>query len=304
MGMKISYRPTGDGRVDNLMRQLVRVARNCNQESIRTRWRYYHSMKQFLRFCAREFGMQKIANIAPKHLEAYVAYRRAAGISEKTIKGDLAAVRFWHAQIPAARFELPDNRALGLARSPGPEDRAWTDTEYRRLVDLARQLGRTEIARAMELAREMGLRLHECYRLDRAAADRALRTGVLTIKGKGGLVREVPLTPRAAEVLREAARDTPPGGKLFVEPGRKTHQAMQSAKDFIRRHRHQIADSPERAKELAERRVGFHGLRHSFARQEFYARGADKDAKREVAELLGHHRPRVTDAYLARRTGD
>ncbi|MBC7105676.1 MAG: tyrosine-type recombinase/integrase [Firmicutes bacterium] len=303
MGMKITFRATGEGRVDNLLRQLVKVAKNCNQESIRTRWRYYHSMRQFLRFCAERYNLQKIQNIAPKHLEAYVAYRRESGISEKTLKGDLAAVRFWHNQIPGVRHQLPDNRALGLQKTGAHEDRAWTDAEYRKLVDLAYRLGRVEIARAMELARETGLRLHEAYRLDRAAAERALRTGVLTVKGKGGLVREVPVTPRAAEVLREAAADVPPGAKLFVAANQKTHRAMQSCKDFIRRHRHQVADSPERAKELAARRVGFHGLRHSFARQEFYSRGGDAAAKKDVAELLGHHRPRVTDAYLARREG-
>lgn len=39
----------------------------------------------------------------------------------------------------------------------------------------------------------MGLRIHECFRIDTAAAERALRENALTVKGKGGKVRTVPI---------------------------------------------------------------------------------------------------------------
>ena len=43
------------------------------------------------------------------------------------------------------------------------------------------------------LARYAGLRLHEALRIDTATAKKALEDGLITVKGKGGKVREVPI---------------------------------------------------------------------------------------------------------------
>lgn len=52
------------------------------------------------------------------------------------------------------------------------------------------------------LGRYAVLRIHECFRIDTAIAAKALKENALTIKGKGGLVRTVPLTASMAEYLR------------------------------------------------------------------------------------------------------
>ena len=41
--------------------------------------------------------------------------------------------------------------------------------------------------------RYAGLRIHECFRIDTAIAEKALRENAVTIKGKGGKVRTVPI---------------------------------------------------------------------------------------------------------------
>lgn len=46
----------------------------------------------------------------------------------------------------------------------------------------------------MVLARCAGLRLHEVMRIDTAIARAAIRNGCITIKGKGGKIRKVPMT--------------------------------------------------------------------------------------------------------------
>ncbi len=80
-------------------------------------------------------------------------YRRQAGISEKTLKNDLAAIRFFH-KFTGSRNELPDNRDLGIEKTPqGGKDRSWTDEEYQLMMEKAARLGRQDVVLAMKLAR-------------------------------------------------------------------------------------------------------------------------------------------------------
>ena len=63
----------------------------------------------------------------------------------------------------------------------------------------------------------MGLRIHECFRIDTAAAERALRENALTVKGKGGKVRIVPIEDkRILMMLRKLLARTERGHKLLV----------------------------------------------------------------------------------------
>lgn len=107
---------------DKVWREAVRTT--AGGMSKQSHFRYRDSMTGFLRFCAEKFHLEKLANIRSKHLQAYVDYRRQAGIAEKTIKNDLAAIRFFH-QFTGSRNVLPDNRSLGMAKTPpGSKDRA------------------------------------------------------------------------------------------------------------------------------------------------------------------------------------
>jgi site-specific recombinase XerC len=255
-------------------------------------------MAGFLLFCAEKFHLQKLANIGSKHMQAYVDYRRQAGISEKTLKNDLSAIRFFH-QFTGSRNVLPGNRELGMAKTPqGGKDRAWTDEERRLMMEKADRLGRQDVATAMKLARLAGLRIHECARLTVGHLEDALKEGEVTIKGKGGRVRRVPVGPELRAEFerildeRGGAREC----KIFVKPGQKTHQVIRNIEKFIRDHR----------QEFTSRAITPHGLRHSYAREAFERsvggskedRCRIKEAKMHVAELLGHGRPEVTDLYL------
>jgi site-specific recombinase XerD len=265
--------------------------------SKKSHFRYRDSMTGFLRFCVDKYHLEKLANIREKHLRAYVDYRRQAGITEKTLKNDLTAIRFFH-QFTGSRNELPDNRSLGIEKTlQGVKDRAWTNEEYRLMVEKAVGLGRQDVVLAIRLSRLAGLRIHECARLTVGHIQDALREGWVTIKGKGGRVRLVPVQPELRAELEHFLDEN--GGarerKLFVAPGQKTHQVIRSIEKFIRDHR----------QEFTSRAITPHGLRHSYAREEFEREVCDskdrqhiKEAKLNVAELLGHGRPEVTDLYL------
>jgi site-specific recombinase XerC len=81
------------------------------------------------------------------------------------------------------------------------------------------ELGREDYTAIFCLARYAALRLHECFRIDTQIAAKAVTTGIITIKGKGGLVRDVPINLSIEIELKKMLAVTPRGHKLFVAPG-------------------------------------------------------------------------------------
>lgn len=283
--------------MEKVFREAVRATRG--QMGVRTYFRYRSSMKKFLGFCAERFRLQKIQKIGDKHLRAYIDWRRENGVTEKTIKQDLSAVRFLH-RFTGAKNELAPNKVFDLERtSPGGVNRAWTPGEYTGMLGLAQNLNRREVALTMQLARWLGLRIHECTRLSRSDAEKALQSGMLRVKGKGGKVRDVPLRPEAVKALRQACEGLGRNEKLFVSPGEKTHRVIGRIEDFIYRHRDKVT------REERDVEITFHGLRHLYAREEYHSRMREarghlerRRALLEVAELLGHGRGEITRIYL------
>lgn len=339
MGTNIKFKPTGEGEVDKLLVQLVNVMKNCNQESKPTRWRYYHGMKPFLRFVAYEFKLQNIKKISQKHIDAYIQHRkglwkcsnpktaqRVKQACDKTIKGDLSAIRFWHRQIPGAKYKLDDNdiinkrlpkdAALGSTPENKKQDKSWTDEEVTQMVDLARKLGRDNIADAILLMRYTGLRIHEAHKIDKAAAARYLRKLTIDIKGKGGKVRTFGIAPgvkaedgcmllhtkETKELLSKLLKKAPKGQKLFSEPGKNQRDMQMAVIDFIKRHRDKIQGDD--IKEGKRCKLTAHGLRHTKMRDEYALRlltaprGSLKNIKTQVSRIAGHYRSKVTNVYL------
>jgi len=254
-------------------------------------------------FCAERFRVERIGKIGGKHIAAYVRFRRERGIPDRTIKNELAAYRFFWRYVEKNKLHtVPENKDLGLETARiGKTDRAWSGDEYRMMLSLAKNLGRTDVELALRLARNAGLRIHEITRLAKKDALEALAAGRLVVKGKGGRVREVPLSIKAASALAQACkRVKDEQEKLFVASGEKTHRVIKSIQDFIRNHRGGISET----------RITIHGLRHSYAREQYHSRIRGKDSDRwekrkvklEVSELLGHGRPEVTNVYLGPKT--
>lgn len=282
----------------NLVVQLNKLYRHTRQGSYQTRARYYEAMKRFCGFLAEEYHLERLANLAPKHLEAYAAKLRQEGKSPSTIKTDLSAIRFFHDQMLSPRYELPSNRDLELERrSFGKEDRTWSDGEFQRMCALAELDGKEDYVTLFHLARYAGLRIHECFRIDTSMARNAVRCGAITIIGKGGLRRTVSLTEDLRERLRVQAEQTPRGQKLFVAPDEPTHQAIHTLQAYIYLNRGRVQEPGE------TRDITFHGLRHNFAAEQyrkFRNRGKSVEAAEQaVAELLGHRRRDMARLYLA-----
>ena len=282
----------------SMLSQVDKLHRHNRQGSCKTRARYYEAMQRFCRFLAEVYRLERLANIAPKHIYAYVAYLQEGGKSASTIKTDLSAIRFFHDLIPNARYELPGNEDLCLQRRTfGGVDRTWSAGEFNRMLDVALAAGRNDFVSALYLGRFAGLRIHECFRIDTATAAKAVKERKLTIKGKGGLVRTVPLNDLLVQRLQQDLKRTPRGHKLYVPDDQETHEAIKELQLFIWLNRSTVQD------EDSTRPMTFHGLRHTYAAEKYQgfidAGVTPFGARKGVSRLLGHGRDDVTNIYLA-----
>ena len=162
----------------SLVAQLDKLARHNRQGSFRTKARYYEACKRFCAYLAAEYHLQKLENISGKHLVSYVLYLQDNGKSASTVKTDLAAIRFFHDKMSHPKYTLPTNSELGVElerRRFGQLDRTWSGPEFNRLLGKAMAENRDDFILALYLGRYMGLRIHECFRMDTAAAEQALR---------------------------------------------------------------------------------------------------------------------------------
>ncbi len=315
--MKYTWKATGHGSTDNLGSQMQKIVRNMNENKFETRWTYIKAETRFINFVAKEFNLKKLANIQDKHVRAYVEHKRTEGCSDKYIKNELSGIRFFHNHTPGTKYELTDsvrfNKEVGLGSTPdGRADRAWTEREVIAIKDKAMELSRPEIANIIEGIRATGLRLDEACSLKRGEVEKALRTGELEARNtKGGVPRTIPLTDRAREIFSKQLREVERGGYVFTPQkytdSRTIHDFEKSIKDFIRYHREGIQDKDRSSTghNLSEGDRGAltaHGLRHSYAREQYCAlreRGIEKDeARLQVSEMLGHGRDSVTYIYL------
>jgi integrase len=125
----------------------------------------------------------------------------------------------------------------------------------------------------------------------------------ITIKGKGGKIRIVPINESIRIELEKLMTVTPRGHKLLVPGGVKTHNAIKRLEQFIAEHRASVRDT------VSARSLTFHGLRHTYAKEQyllFIKSGCtEAQAGREVSKLLGHEREDVTRIYPAgQKDGD
>ena len=287
-----------NGNTINLLTQLKTVTRHNRQGSFKTRERYEEAMKRFCHFLARQYRLEKLNNIAPKHLYAYVEHMKQKDLSSATIKTELAAIRFWHDKLPRPRFKLPENAEMSLERrSFGKIDRTWKTEEFNRFLIVCLQYSHRDYATIACLARYAGLRIHECFRLDTATARQSVKTELITVKGKGGKLRTVPINDSIRIGLEKMLEITPRGHKLFVPQNSQTDREIEGIQQFIIRHRPEF-QSGERTYPLH-----LHGLRHTFAQERYsglVAAGHTQiAAELQVSQLLGHTRPEVTRIYLA-----
>jgi integrase/recombinase XerD len=262
---------------------------------------YRRDLDDFAAFLDR--AGKSLATAKPTDIGAYLRSLSQAGLAPASRARRLSSIRQLFrflaaegaiAEDPTAGFTGP-KRARSLPKT-------LSVAEVDRLIEAARR--RTENTRGREHVRALrlnalietlyatGLRATELVTLPRSVLTGDGR--VLTIKGKGGRERIVPLTPTARAALDRYLNVGRDEDGLAAMVRTKWLFASRSAQGHLTRQR-LGQDLKELAMEagLDSDRVSPHVLRHAFA-SHLLDRGADL---RSVQQLLGHADISTTQIY-------
>lgn len=298
---------------DKLLRDVDRLAAQNNEKGFKTREAYKGDMKLFARFYWRNYHGQKLCNIEGKHIRAYVEYMREQDLSPATIKSRLSGIRFFH-RLAGGKKRLPDNKELGLEkRKVGTEDRAWTVEEVKAGMEVAKNMGRTDVYHAIGIGYAFGLRVEEICRVRLEDVEKALTNGSLRVKGKGGQVRFVPaeveVQQKLLQYLYRYARSNQLLPRDYIiscnEKGGVERQ-INSLENWMHTNRHKFT-MQNRENEVRDgmkprsKDLTWHGLRYKRAQEQYtmYEAEGRQNPKLMTSEILGHHRTDITNVYLA-----
>ncbi len=275
--------------------------RGQRRASARTTEAYGRDLAQFGAFLAGHLGeapsLETLAELKPLDFRAFLAARRRAGDGPRTISRKLSAVRSFYRWLE--RHEGLSNPALSVLRGPKVAPGLPHPVAEGAAAAMVEAAGESEENRPPWVAARdaavlcllygCGLRISEALSLTPEAAMPLLegRADALTITGKGGRQRLVPVLPVVVEALRRYVEACPfrlaPGEALFrgVRGGRLSPRIIQLLTARLRG----ALGLPDSATP--------HALRHSFATH-LLARGADL---RTIQELLGHASLSTTQVY-------
>jgi integrase/recombinase XerC len=270
--------------------------RNERRAASNTRAAYLGDLARFLDFTTEHLGkppgLRDLDRLRPADFRAWLAARANGGASIGTRARGLSVVRGFYRWL--ARVGLADNpavTALKTPRVPRPVPKALDAAEALELLDTAPEvaravwIGKRDVAVLM-LLYGCGLRIGEALSLSRHEAP-VPGQSALTVTGKGGKDRMVPLLPAVIEAIQLYIAACPfelaPEGPLFLGARGKALGARQIQARMVEL-RVQLG-LPETATP--------HALRHSFATH-LLAAGGDL---RAIQELLGHASLSTTQGY-------
>ncbi|MDQ7260288.1 tyrosine recombinase XerC [Paracoccus sp. PS-1] len=278
---------------DDLARWLdsERATRDRSDHTIRA---YQADLLAFLAFLGGYHGTPALpatlGQLTQSDMRAFAAAERGRGLSARSLARRLSATRSFIRWM-SDRHGFDASRALA---SRGPKftrslPRPLAPDQAEALLEITGDthpeawIAARDVA-VLTLLWGCGLRISEALGLD--GADWPLREA-LTIRGKGGKERQVPVLPAAREAIAEYLRLCPyplePAAALFrgARGGRLNPALISGAM----RHARQVMGLPPSATP--------HALRHSFATH-LLAAGGDL---RTIQELLGHASLSTTQVY-------
>ena len=242
---------------------------------------YLRSVRDFAAYFHRppdQLGPEEIRQF-PLHM------LRDQKLATGTVANRLAALRFFFKK--TLKRHDPEFDDIGLAKRPKKLPVVLSPEEVAQLIEAAPNIRHRTI---LLLLYATGLRRTEASRLKIADID-SQRMVIHVHQGKGSRDREVPLTPKLLEALREYWRSCKVKSRVYLFPTRRNATAEErpiSDKSVW----HACRDTALRAG--LTKRIGPHTLRHSFATHLLEA-GNDL---RAIQLLMGHEELKHTTVYL------
>ncbi len=250
--------------------------------SVATRKAYLSDLGAFAEWMSRS-GVDGPAGVDRMHLRRYLASLGTRKLARATIARKAAALRCYFSwQVRQGRLGSDPARSLRAPSGGGRLPRVLSAGEVTSLLDAGAEtpVDRRDLA-VLELLYAAGLRVSELCGLDRGDVD--LRGRTVTVLGKGGKQRRVPVHDAAVAALQ-----------AWFEDGREDMEGPPEAA-FVNRRGGRLG--PRDVRRILDRRAVSpthpHALRHTYATH-LLDGGADL---RVVQELLGHSSLATTQVY-------
>ena len=262
---------------------------------------YRRDAGQFLAFLAEHRGgaptLSDLAKLEPADVRAFMAARRAEGIGGRSLMRNLAGVRSFARYLERnGKGKVAALTAVRAPKVPKTLPKPLAIAAAKRISDVDLRAGEerepwifARDAAVLALLYGSGLRIAEALGLKRGDAPLTGKGDAITVTGKGGKQRMVPVLPLVARLIAEYVAlcpyDLPGDGPLFVgaRGGPLSPRVIQLSMARLRG----ALGLPDTATP--------HALRHSFATH-LLARGGDL---RAIQELLGHASLSTTQIYTA-----
>lgn len=269
---------------------MERLGKNWSKGSL-TKRKLHANAKEFAEFLTRMFGLERIDNLKPGHVEAYIQSLRDKGLMHATMADKLTAVRFIAKAIGKQNIVPKHNRDCGVHRvrvNPQIVSSENLESVMDHIGTLANKgdwrAQMTVAARGMR--REFGLRAKESL-LSHRTIVRDGGTYLIVEGAKGGRPRELLIqTPEQAAAVAKVAEVAGQFGSETgrpIPPGKSLKQAYDAERNLV----HRLGGTRERG-------CNMHAERHQSARA-MRAVGASDS---EIMEYLGHGSTRPAAAYL------
>jgi integrase/recombinase XerD len=276
------------GRDDHLIEAFLEMMSAERGAAANTIAAYGRDLADYLGFLTRKG--RRVADAGKEEVSSYIAGLETEGLAASSVARRLSAVRQFHRFLVADAIKPDDpTRILATPKTRRALPKVMSVEEVDRLLSLAEEeagSGEEKSVRLyvlVELLYATGLRVTELVALERKAL-----TGdasYLTITGKGGKERVVPLNDRARDALKNWAEKTKKQKFLFPASGA---EGFLSRQVFARDLKLLAARAG-----LSSDKVSPHVLRHAFA-SHLLQHGADL---RVVQMLLGHSDISTTQIY-------
>lgn len=166
--------------------------------SCKTYENYFKEGVRYMNWCKAEHGCVSVAD-AKQYAQEYVQHQIDRGMSPSTVKTRAAALGKIYQDSVLAKMQTPDRNRSEITRS-------------RDVVARDAHFSESKHSDFVEFCRSTGLRRHEVAKLKcEQLVERDGRLWIEGIKGKGGKVRDVPVTGNEAVVRKLMSGE----GKVF-----------------------------------------------------------------------------------------
>jgi len=276
------------------------LQRSGEIQSLRTADNYRQALTQVCRFVKSE-RLGSLRDLTPEKAISYLEMR-GEEIGQKTLDQERHAIQ---AMMQHLTHKLDVKAHLPSVKSDYQQiltSRSYTTQQVAMVAEAQRDMN----SLSTKIAHAAGLRGHELLTLRRIEErDPSSRPALAekfqgregeryTVKGKGGLVREICIPDNLAQQLESRRLEFP-----IKVTDRTVHYAQHYDINGGKKWSSSFTQASNRALGWS---TGAHGLRHSYAQErmhELQSAGMNRNLALEVvSQEMGHFRPEITETYL------